>query len=221
MQKLGCFLVILLYAGHFCSGATPRDSLTPAAPPGFVLDDSEPNKDSASVARDRRAKWQDDPVVEDGASAIPIPDSGFEAWRHENEVSAWGQRVLPLAVLGVCGLGLVVSLVHFGQLLLGRFFQPLSEQRTAGRRGTARRERICLWAGIAVFVLMGLFPPCYWSNGHTDYAFLFLPLIEDTYSRIDIHRLFVQWITVAVVTGGLMLTLHDRKATKRSEEPEA
>lgn len=83
-----------------------------------------------------------------------------------------------------------------------------------------RRQRVCLWIGIVVFVLMGLFPPCYGLGpGESAYTFLFLPLLQvDTYWWIDIHRLCVQWAIVVVVTGGLILTFHDRKVAKASGE---
>ena len=84
-----------------------------------------------------------------------------------------------------------------------------------------RKQRKCLWIGIAVFVLMGLFPPCYGpGRGESAYTFLFLPLIEgDTYWRIDMHRLCVQWAIVAVLTGRLLLTFHEKKKTRLPAEP--
>jgi hypothetical protein len=73
-----------------------------------------------------------------------------------------------------------------------------------------RKQRICLWVGIAIFLLMGLFPP--WYRGEPvhsyKYGFLLAPPEFDprgfTRYRLDVHRLYVQWIMVAVVTGGLI-----------------
>jgi hypothetical protein len=191
----------------------------------------------------------------DGASqrwipegAVPIPDSGFEAWRRENEVRKrrpkWQdapgvedsashravglfagipERTEPsnphgidemfgVLLIALCGLGVVVLLVHF----LRRFFRWLSRHVSARHasesRAVNRKQRTCLWAGIIVFVLMGLFPPGYYASGYHEYTFLFLPLIQVTGCRIDIHRLFVQWIMVAVVTGGLILTFRGSAA---------
>lgn len=79
------------------------------------------------------------------------------------------------------------------------------------------KQRKHLWIGITVFVLMGLFPPCYISRtGEQSYTFLFQPLLADTNWAIDTHRLYVQWIMVAVVTGGLMLKSHGSEPTKPS-----
>jgi hypothetical protein len=103
-----------------------------------------------------------------------------------------------------------------------------------------RKQKISLWAGIIVFVAMGLFPPWYhtqdtWSDYR--YSFLWHPPMSRYYERailqrlyfdpetgrpnqsfrpdlcyqLDLHRLYVQWAMVVVATGGLMLTFHGRK----------
>lgn len=82
------------------------------------------------------------------------------------------------------------------------------------------KQRTYLWIGIIVCVLMGLFPPCYDPEHRQGYTFLFLPLIVETWARVDIHRLCVQWLMVAVVTGGLMLTFHEGKVVKRPDKSE-
>jgi hypothetical protein len=70
-----------------------------------------------------------------------------------------------------------------------------------------RKQIKCLWIGIVVFIIMGLFPPFRWtSGGFLGYRFLLYPL-----GHIDISRLFVQWVIVAAITGGLLLTLQERK----------
>ena len=89
-----------------------------------------------------------------------------------------------------------------------------------------RRQKISLWVGITVFVLMGLFPPWYRTTRvragvrttttyYDNYSLLWHP---PRGGKLDTHRLYVQWIIVAVVTGGLMLTFHGSKATKPPSE---
>jgi hypothetical protein len=88
------------------------------------------------------------------------------------------------------------------------------------------RQKRCLWVGIAVFVLMGLFPP--WDKGLEEgvhfeqstrqgYTFLLtkggLPIAMD--------MLAIQWAIVAVVTGGLIFTFRGKETQKteiRSKE---
>jgi len=83
-----------------------------------------------------------------------------------------------------------------------------------------QRQKKCLWVAIAVFVLMGLFPPWQKDYGRfssSGYTFIF----EENRRPIDINLLAVQWILVAVVTGGLMLTFRGKEAGKpeaRQEE---
>ncbi len=80
------------------------------------------------------------------------------------------------------------------------------------------KQKICLWLGICLIVLIGLFPP--WVRGGTlltpndaGYHFIFTPpkVRSMECSRIDISRLFVQWVMVASITGGLVTTLKDKK----------
>lgn len=66
----------------------------------------------------------------------------------------------------------------------------------------SKTQLIILWIGIAIFVLMGLFPPAEslspvgsYANG---YGFIF------TVDNIAFSRLFVQWVIVAIITGGLI-----------------
>ena len=88
-----------------------------------------------------------------------------------------------------------------------------------------RNQRICLWVGIAVFVLIGLFPPHYgrrvprsgdnssvlvtWAMAH---GYWFLVSWSEK-KAIDTERLCIQWAIVAVVTGGLILTFHQSPRT--------
>ncbi len=79
-----------------------------------------------------------------------------------------------------------------------------------------RKQMIVLWIGITVFVLMGLFPPFIASlpsgyGGRQRYYQFILSI----YGNIDIIRLCVQWAMVAVITGGLIYTLKDKKDDKK------
>ena len=66
-----------------------------------------------------------------------------------------------------------------------------------------RKQMICLWIGIAVMVLMGLFPPYRWG----DDSFLF----DMEADAIEFAKLFIQWFIVALVTGGLIYTFKNKK----------
>jgi hypothetical protein len=71
-----------------------------------------------------------------------------------------------------------------------------------------RKQKICLWLGITVFGLMGLFPPFispepYWTGGRPR----FYQFILYTYGNIDISRLCIQWAMVVVVTASLIYIL--------------
>jgi len=77
-----------------------------------------------------------------------------------------------------------------------------------------------LWVGIGIFVLMGLFPPrksvMYitpigagfeeWKKP-ARYGFI----LTMSTQNIALNNLFIQWAIVAVVTGGLIYTLKDKK----------
>jgi hypothetical protein len=96
-----------------------------------------------------------------------------------------------------------------------------------------RKQKICLWAGIALIVVMGLFPP--WvlerekktknylgeSMAHEyrytteagPYSWIGSPPWDYT-SRakfVDLYRLGIQYFVVAIVTAGLIITLRDKK----------
>jgi len=106
-----------------------------------------------------------------------------------------------------------------------------------------RKQKTFLWIGIIAFVLMGLFPPWtlqftstsiltlsldekQWLAGQksSTYKYLLTPpqLAYRTSAlyrkigvpfQIDVPKLGVQWAMVAVITGGLVLSLKDRKDT--------
>ena len=85
-----------------------------------------------------------------------------------------------------------------------------------------KKQKICLWVGIAVFVLMGLYPP--WIIIHPTkgyhalpkYRFLLLPPYSNNKAglslhQIDVTKLVIQWFMVAAITAGLVVTFADKK----------
>lgn len=81
-----------------------------------------------------------------------------------------------------------------------------------------KQERL-LWVGIAIIVLMGIFPPVMLSEtdggGYCGEGNGFIFNISDV--RVDAPQLFVQWVMVAVVTGGLFVTFKDRKKIEKEK----
>ena len=94
-----------------------------------------------------------------------------------------------------------------------------------------KKQTVCLCLGIIVFVLMGLFPPCMLISPIDDYvkyrySFVLnqVKLKAGYYgddrdvllweSRINVPRLFAQWVTVIVITGGLVYTFRDKPKNK-------
>ena len=96
-----------------------------------------------------------------------------------------------------------------------------------GSRAMNRKQVVVMWAGIIVFVLMGLFPRWTMEGKMTtmsvyalsQHRFLLSPPSRpygDTgktvsYHRIDTTTLTIEWAIVVVVSGGLILTLTDKK----------
>jgi len=90
-----------------------------------------------------------------------------------------------------------------------------------------RKQKAFLWLGIVAFVLMGLFPPWFYSinvqglKSRTNVSYKsilstpeakgegrFQELIG---ANIDFSRLIVQWAMVAVITGGFIVSLKSSK----------
>jgi len=68
----------------------------------------------------------------------------------------------------------------------------------------SKTQLIILWIGIFIFVLMGLFPPAEHSfrgEFYVGYEFIL------NSANISFSRLFVQWVIVAAITGGLIYSL--------------
>lgn len=100
-----------------------------------------------------------------------------------------------------------------------------------------REQKICLWVGIVVIVLMGIFPPTrrgFIYEAHVgglrhskeerieplDYSFHlgYTFLLTAEVSDIGFGKLIVQWAVVAVVTGGLIYKFRDKKDKKLKDE---
>jgi len=89
-----------------------------------------------------------------------------------------------------------------------------------------RKQTIVMLIGIVVAVLMGLYPPWVFINERNrmrvdgGYALITEPpsfkLLED--ATIDFWRLGAQEFLVAVFTGGLIVTLRDKKDRPKAEE---
>ncbi|MBA7650477.1 hypothetical protein ES703_58283 [subsurface metagenome] len=85
------------------------------------------------------------------------------------------------------------------------------------------KQKIVLWIGIAIIVIMGLFPPWImpitrrYGMGNTvkyrkyyGYDFIWAQP-ESSLVSIDFHRLGLQWAIVGVITGGLIYSFKDKK----------
>ena len=87
------------------------------------------------------------------------------------------------------------------------------------------RKEIVVWVGIFLIALMGIFPPfsrtisgvggTYIERGIGYYFILTQPNYEvenwQIGVKLDISRLCVQWVTVAIVTGGLLYIFREKK----------
>ena len=68
----------------------------------------------------------------------------------------------------------------------------------------SKTQLIILWIGIFIFVLMGIFPPAersFRGEFYVGYEFIL------NSANISFSRLFVQWVIVAAITGGLIYSL--------------
>jgi hypothetical protein len=109
------------------------------------------------------------------------------------------------------------------RVLLRRFGCGAFKQKTVTMN---LKQKICLWIGIGLIVLMGFYPPWvlpYNVKGvknriNAGYKPILKPPIRETKdgefkfgTSIDFSRLGVQWVLVAIVTGGLLITFKDKK----------
>lgn len=71
----------------------------------------------------------------------------------------------------------------------------------------SKKQKIILWVGIAVIVLMGLFPPRISAYGFRGYGFLLSNTSDYGSEKIDFIRLAIQWVIIAIPTiGGIYTT---------------
>ncbi len=79
-----------------------------------------------------------------------------------------------------------------------------------------RKQKIALWIGIIVIILLGLFPPFVEPVGMYGRGryYKFILFSDD---NIDIIKLCVQWAIVAVITGGLIITFKDKKQIRNPQ----
>ena len=84
------------------------------------------------------------------------------------------------------------------------------------KRRLNRKQRICLWVGIAAFVLIGILPP--WacapkSSPPGGHAFILSEqgLSYARWCEIDLYRLCFEWAMVAVIAGGLIVRFREKK----------
>jgi len=101
-----------------------------------------------------------------------------------------------------------------------------------------KNQKTVLWVALGIIVLMGIFPPWIYGTNTTplnssgkidgpttfeesaaEYHFIFVPptqtgglgdnfFVSHTH-RLDYGRLFIEWIVVIVVAGGLIFLLKD------------
>jgi hypothetical protein len=86
----------------------------------------------------------------------------------------------------------------------------------------SKKQKFCLWAGIAVIVLMGIFPPARPEipplprirGKPPHYKFLLTAKATD----IAFKKLIIRWGIAGAVTLGLIYTLGDKKVIKPKDE---
>jgi hypothetical protein len=97
-------------------------------------------------------------------------------------------------------------------LVFPRGRREFTAEPDSGGTKMNRRQRIGIWIGVVVMAAMLLVPPWQQPVGHVyasyGYAFLFAPSSDYPVS-IDIGRLLIQWLFVAIVIGAWLLTAKD------------
>ena len=76
-----------------------------------------------------------------------------------------------------------------------------------------KKQIIVMWIGIAIIVLMGLFPPCtVWVQNTCNFVgYSFITNPKESRSIVELGRLIAQWVVVAALVTGIMITLNDQK----------
>jgi len=100
------------------------------------------------------------------------------------------------------------------------FFMKSNETLTTLQPALSRARKTIIVIGLAVFIIMGLFPPwCGFVGGGggiakmpIGYSFIFTPPTGTTkVCEIDISRLAVQWMLVVIGAAGFVI-LFDKKS---------
>ncbi len=101
-----------------------------------------------------------------------------------------------------------------------------------------KKQKIALWFGVGLFVVMGIVPPWCLEETPLGYAFLAAPptwlrqtprgrIKTRAGMRVDTERLAIQWVLVGVLTGAAIFSLRNgaktdtwrqRGPTSRSEQ---
>jgi hypothetical protein len=83
-----------------------------------------------------------------------------------------------------------------------------------------KKQLIVMWVGIAIIILMGIFPPWIVTVQGTDNILGHAFILSRTGRKYDINAsfLFVQWIMVVAITGGLIITFKDKKPNDEQKE---
>jgi multisubunit Na+/H+ antiporter MnhB subunit len=103
----------------------------------------------------------------------------------------------------------IVGAVTFGLIYIFRDKKP-------------KKQKFCLWAGIVVIVLMGIFPPA--RPGMPPRPLIggkpphYIFLLSTKASDIALNRLIIQWGMAGAVTFGLIYIFGDKKPKGQQKE---
>jgi len=80
------------------------------------------------------------------------------------------------------------------------------------------KQKIVLWIGITIIVVMGVFPPWVQRGGLVEKSDGYSFILKEPehfemgwFPRPDVSRLFIQWVMVAVITAGFIVTFKGKK----------
>ena len=82
-----------------------------------------------------------------------------------------------------------------------------------------KKQKVCLWVGIAVIVAMGLFPP--WQPKPLTYigwAYSFIVRAPEEHNGIDVITLCIQWFVVSVIAISLIYAFRERKPKDQQKQ---
>ena len=69
-----------------------------------------------------------------------------------------------------------------------------------------QKQLVCMWSGIAVIVVTGLFPFVSKPNRRLEIGFML-----DDYKYLQSNLIIITWVLTVLVTIGLVITYKDRK----------